>query len=501
MKRRLLSLLLCAAMLFALAAPARAALDGEYGKIVLYTGAPEVDFMAAQALKELALSGKSQRERAQAVYRWVVENCGAGEAGKTYFDADLIEALASVELQTGAGAALSGSRLSDMERGEGLPSGWQKQVPQELSDFFKTYARQWMNGQAALRIDFGGGSTLPEPGTGAPAQMSCDENESLRQPARETLLTRRGDSLGYAAVLTAMLGQLGLDCRVIEGSHLLSGKTEQPRFFCRVLLSDGKYFWLDPYLERETGNGQTDRYFLISDDDRWAEEHGWDKTFPRFLDGAAERLSAEYRASAQMIRALLEAQSAKLWSKVSPWAEPYMKEALLQNLYPQPLMGADLTQAITRREFAYTAVLLLTGRTGAYPVNIDETDMAGTPFSDVEDPILTAAAHLGIIKGVGGGRFDPDGTLTREQAATMLGRVCELLDVGSIADGARLKRGSVTLPAFPDGEAISPWARGYVDYFVSHGVINGTGAGAFSPKAPITREQALKIAVEAMKTA
>ena len=38
-----------------------------------------------------------------------------------------------------------------------------------------------------------------------------------------------------------------------------------------------------------------------------------------------------------------------------------------------------------------------------------------------------------------------------------------------------------------------------MNYFVSHGVIEGMGNGAFAPRANMTREQALKVAVAALE--
>ena len=51
---------------------------------------------------------------------------------------------------------------------------------------------------------------------------------------------------------------------------------------------------------------------------------------------------------------------------------------------------------------------------------------------------------------------------------------------------------------FTDAGAISGWAKHYVAYFVSHGVIDGMGNGAFAPANNMTREQAMKVAVVAL---
>lgn len=84
---------------------------------------------------------------------------------------------------------------------------------------------------------------------------------------------------------------------------------------------------------------------------------------------------------------------------------------------------------ITREEMA---AMLIRG--------LGYTSLAGTastyssPFTDVttNKGFISLAYDLGIIAGVGDGRFDPSGTATREQAAVMLVRVYDRLYAQSI---------------------------------------------------------------------
>lgn len=87
------------------------------------------------------------------------------------------------------------------------------------------------------------------------------------------------------------------------------------------------------------------------------------------------------------------------------------------------------TENITREEMA---VMIVRG--------LGYTSLAGNistyscPFSDVRTNkgFITIAYDLGITGGMGDGKFAPDGTATREQAAAMLVRVCEKLRSGSV---------------------------------------------------------------------
>lgn len=118
--------------------------------------------------------------------------------------------------------------------------------------------------------------------------------------------------------------------------------------------------------------------------------------------------------------------------------------------------------------------------------------MAGTPaggedrFTDVEPsswygPAVSWAAAQGIVNGVGGDRFDPDGQVTREQIATILYRYAQ-------------KSGPVTgtngdLGQFTDGAAVSGFADEAMRWAVGSGLIAGKGNGILDPVGPATRAE------------
>ena len=108
---------------------------------------------------------------------------------------------------------------------------------------------------------------------------------------------------------------------------------------------------------------------------------------------------------------------------------------------------------ITREEMAAMLV-----RSLGYASLAGTLSTEKSPFSDVRTNkgFITVAYDLGIVSGVGGGRFQPSGTATREQAAAMLVRVHERLR----SESARLEsadgytRLSVPTPAAKDSQQL-----------------------------------------------
>lgn len=91
------------------------------------------------------------------------------------------------------------------------------------------------------------------------------------------------------------------------------------------------------------------------------------------------------------------------------------------------------------------------------------------------------ASENGIVNGVGGGLFDPDASLTREQMAMMLYRFAGYL--GSNTE----KRAD--LSAYGDADAVSAFAQDAMAWAVAEGLVNGRSAAELAPKAGATRAE------------
>jgi hypothetical protein len=156
----------------------------------------------------------------------------------------------------------------------------------------------------------------------------------------------------------------------------------------------------------------------------------------------------------------------------SSWAAGQVNAAIGFGFVPQHLQS-DYTRPITRAEFCALAVTL-------YEDTIGEIRGRKT-FADTSDINAEKAAALGIVSGVGNGRFDPNGNLTREQAAVMLVQLAEAL-------GKTLERQPAS---FADNDSIAPWAIERVGQVQAAEVMSGTGNNMFSPKGLYTREQSI----------
>jgi uncharacterized protein YkwD len=113
-----------------------------------------------------------------------------------------------------------------------------------------------------------------------------------------------------------------------------------------------------------------------------------------------------------------------------------------------------------------------------------------TPFNDVTQadyffPYAVWANDNGIVTGVGGNIFNPDGEISREQIAAILFRYSE-------KSGYDLTYSAENYNAFADTDSVSDYAENAMRWAVSHGVINGAD-GKLSPRDNASRAQVAQI--------
>ena len=98
---------------------------------------------------------------------------------------------------------------------------------------------------------------------------------------------------------------------------------------------------------------------------------------------------------------------------------------------------------------------------------------------------ITWAAQNDIVAGIGGGLYDPDTDVTREQFAQMLYNYAQYKGYDLTANG--------DLTQFPDDSSISFWAETALGWANGNGLINGHENGTIDPQGSAIRAQAASI--------
>ena len=188
---------------------------------------------------------------------------------------------------------------------------------------------------------------------------------------------------------------------------------------------------------------------------------------------------------------------------------------------------SDVTDSVYAREIsALAASRIVFGDNGRFRPNatmtraevcallaqaLDLYSAADGYFTDVVrgswyEPSVNAMAAIGLISGVGGGRFDPNATMTQEEFITVLGRLVEFvnLDAREFLD----KNPLAVLQPLPKYKGFSPWAIRSTE-LLTNSVFDENGSAVsmyctdlegIEPKAPILREQAAAALYNALHT-
>lgn len=163
------------------------------------------------------------------------------------------------------------------------------------------------------------------------------------------------------------------------------------------------------------------------------------------------------------------------------WASEELRSMDQAGLIPSLLIGQEMNASITRREMCYIAVAAFSNLYEAC-----ESDPMASPFTDVNDPIITQAYYLGIVNGFPDKTFLPDSLITREQIFTMT------VNFLSAAGYYRTDAPEARLDGFSDSGTVQSYALPSTRLLVDMGIVQGDG-NRLSPKANAQRQQALAL--------
>ena len=162
---------------------------------------------------------------------------------------------------------------------------------------------------------------------------------------------------------------------------------------------------------------------------------------------------------------------------ISDWAIDEVKRANSAGLIPDNFGIDNYTQAIKRDKFCELALQLL--KTAG--MNPDVTGV--NPFTDTSNDSVIILSNVGIINGKKDNIFAPDDNITREEAAAILYRMAEYMNIELPM--------IMNVVYYYDENQISDWAHDAVVAMREMLVMNGTSDYDFTPKGTYTVEQAI----------
>lgn len=164
------------------------------------------------------------------------------------------------------------------------------------------------------------------------------------------------------------------------------------------------------------------------------------------------------------------------------WANEEVQKAISLELVPEELQN-HYKDSITRSDFCKLVINMIeinTGKSAEALISDKGINKSDNPFTDTSETFIINANALGIVNGKGNGIFDPNGSITRQEAAVMLTNAAKALDQEITSSDV----------AYSDNASIGNWAKSSVNFVSSIKVMNGTGNNNFSPKDTYSKQQA-----------
>ena len=446
MKRKVISCILVFVLLVSMI-PAQVFAAPRYGNLPIYLGYIDVDYMADEILKEIPTAGKSPVEKIRAVYDWIILHCTRYENewnGTYYFNESAVAEKS---------AAYADRMKANVESGKAV-------LREELTSYFNTYSpfdTQWAVGAYAYNM----------------------------------MLTRNGNCVHYAALLTVLLGHLGFDCRIIEGDFInADGSTYMHNW--NYVLVDGQYYWLDVRMDHanyaRTGKINY-QYFMITDLARWERSHSWDHSYSDVLGQNAAAVAALYNETAVKYEtAKLITVQASRSGAASGGGKYFIDDTAGLTAVSdsgKPFVGwydqwGNLVSTDSYYEF--------TVKNNATYYALFEGDVfADIPAGSWYLEAALEAYERGYVNGMTAATFEGKGQFTRAMVATVLARMA-----GDDITGLPKS----PFADVPDGA----WYTDAVNWAYENGIVLGRTQTSFAPKEQVTRQEFLTMAVRYLKS-
>lgn len=294
----------------------------------------------------------------------------------------------------------------------------------------------------------------------------------------EVLTSRVSVCEGYANLAVAMLNSAGIPAVTVKGYSL---GVDEPTSWEQIKGTlKANHMWVEAYVD--------DRWIIM--DPTWDSKNMYDKgkkkgSVPlayRYFDISPEMLASKYR--------ILHRPNVFGKEGASSWALSEAKAAYSKSLITSELL-TSMKNKITRKEFCCLALNFLTvklGKTTEELILERGLELDYGFFADTYDYYVLVANALGVVNGKENRMFDPNGYITRQEAAVMLQRTAKVLGV-TTPNSAKFD--------FSDAAKFPSWSASAID-FVSASVssagtrvMGGVENNRFDPTGYYTKEQSV----------
>ena len=283
---------------------------------------------------------------------------------------------------------------------------------------------------------------------------------------------------GFAALYYALCRQAGLPARIMYTPLGFS-----PGHAWNIVKLGSKWYCVDSTWEVIDGSG---RDFFLMGTDRFEQD--------RLHTRASELATASFNAAYPISKTDYDPGTGPEPEKPfytdvpeSRWSYEFIQDATKLGLFNGVGNGEFAPTMKMNRAMLVTVLWRLEGE--------PESPAAGysdVPKSTYYTTAVGWASANGIVNGIGGNRFDPNGNATREQVVTILFRYINYLGKDTSA--------RANLSKYTDASSVSNFAKTAMQWAVAAGIMNGTSSTTLSPQLPTTREQLAALLVRMIHT-
>lgn len=176
---------------------------------------------------------------------------------------------------------------------------------------------------------------------------------------------------------------------------------------------------------------------------------------------------------------------------LATWAATEVNKAVEEKLVTDKVL-TEFPKEITREEFCELAILLYEKITGKEAPNVSIN-----PFTDTQNSQVLKAFNLGIVSGIGEGKFAPNNKVTRQEISAMLVRTLKVTK-------PELNVRAEFKTKFRDENKIAKWALEAIRFMNSNEIIKGglssDGSANLNPMGNTTRQEAIAMVLRTFNT-